>query len=85
MIITIIPATFSKYLFIKNNYNKLTRINVIAVLFPFAIKFITYQIMKFNELEKYVIVFIITEAILFIILLIMSNNYKKRAIQHEFI
>ena len=74
LIISIIPAVFSLYFIIKNNFRGEMKLNFYFLAIVFMIKFITYRILKPTDLSVYYTVYGIMEFLLVLLFIFYQNR-----------
>lgn len=73
----IIPAAFSGYFIVRNNYFHQSKINFIVLLIPFIVKLSLYVFMKPSRLEQYTNIFVFSEIVLFLSFVLYYLFFKK--------
>ena len=74
LMISIIPAVFSLYFIIKNNFKGKMKLNFYFLAVVFMFKFITYQVLKPNDLSVYYTIYGIMEFLLVLLFILYQNR-----------
>jgi len=80
----IIPASFSGFFIVKNNFYHRSKINFIILLIPFFLKLSLYVFMKPNRLEQYSNIFVFSEVVLFLLFILyylFRTKFSKSKVQ----
>jgi len=72
LIFALLPSVINFYFITKNNYENKVKINFLALLPTFIIKWVFYSILKPKELDTYTYVFLSVEVILLLIFALIS-------------